>query len=334
MDYSKGFSASYYAFIVDPKTWRDRERIRITGGSANRTDEGLRDSADIETANYRQEKEQYIRVYLDAEQSGSASHDPLFTGLACSPERNIDGVIETNNLECYSVLKAADDMLLTRGYYAPAGVDGSRIIRDLLSVIPAPVSTTGTAPQLRTHIVSEDGETRLTMTDKVLDAIGWRLSIDGYGRIILGPYPTTPDAVFDPLNNDILEPSIKINHDWYKAPNVYRAISGEETAVARDDSPDSPLSTVSRGREIWKEDSNVNLNTGESLAEYAQRKLLEAQQVALTAEYTRRFEPRVLVGSIVELHYPKQGLDGLFRVTSQKLELGYGTRTTEEVVRI
>ena len=38
-----------------------------------------------------------------------------------------------------------------------------------------------------------------------------------------------------------------------------------------------------------------------------------------------------MVGDMVRLHYPAQGLDGLFRVKSQNIELGYNARTTEEV---
>lgn len=331
MNYSEGFSASYYACIVDPITWRDGERIEITGGSINRSGTGLRDSADIDTARYRLEREQYIRIYLDARQGGSSSHEPLFTGLACSPESDIDGVLEANALQCYSVLKAADDMLLPIGYFAPQGVEGTRIIQDLLSVIPAPVTAENGSPSLRSHIVAEDGETRLTMADRVLDAIGWRMTIRGNGEINLSPYSTSEDAVFDPQYNDVLEPSIKVEYDWYEAPNVYRAILDDVAAVARDDSPDSSLSTINRGREIWAEDTSADLNTGESIAEFAERKLRELQQVAFTAEYSRRYDPNVYVGCVVRLNYPQQRLNGLFRVTSQKIELGHGARTSEEV---
>lgn len=334
MDYSKGFSAEYYAHVVDPITWRDRERIDITGGTIDRSSGGLRNSADIDTVDYRQERELYIRVYLDARQGGSNSHDPLFTGLACSPEQDLNGVLEQNKLECYSVLKAAEDMLLPPGYYTPIGIPGTQIISELLSPIPAPVVIEGTSPELRSYIVAEDGENRLSMSEKVLDAIGWRMTIDGYGRIIVSAYPTEPAAVFDPIDNDVIEPSIKIKYDWYRTPNVFRAIDGGASAVARDDSPDSENSTVSRGREIWAEDSDSNLNTGESLAEYAERRLHELQQVAYTASYDRRFDPGVFVDSVVRLNYPRQRLSGLFRVTSQKIELGYGARTSEEVERI
>ena len=43
MDWSKGYSASYYAARVDPVTWRDVERFEITGGSIKRGVDALRE---------------------------------------------------------------------------------------------------------------------------------------------------------------------------------------------------------------------------------------------------------------------------------------------------
>ena len=138
-------------------------------------------------------------------------------------------------------------------------------------------------------------------------------------------------ARFDPIEQDVIEPTISVKYDWYSCPNVFRAVHEDLSAVARDDSPDSPLSTVSRGREVWAEEMSCDFNTGESISEYAVRRLRELQHTKLTAEYDRRFHPDVLVGDLIRLHYPAQGLDGLFRVNSQSIELGYNTKTTEEV---
>ena len=331
MDWNNGYSASYYAYFLDPGSFRETTRLEITGGSITRTDEGLRDSADIDCVSYEMGRERYIRIYLDASQAGAAYHVPLFTGLATSPSRDIDGFYETNSLSCYSVLKAADDILLQRGYYVPAGSKGDVVIKELLSVIPAPVTTEGVAPTLQTSIIAEDGETRRSMTDKVLAAINWRMRIKGDGTVELSEKPKEAVAKFDPIEQDVLEPSIKVEYDWYACPNVLRAIQDDLSAVARDDSPESSLSTVSRGREVWAEETSCELSSGESISEYAVRRLKELQQVQLTASYDRRFHPDVLVGDLIQLHFPAQGLDGVFRVTSQKIELSHGARTSEEI---
>ena len=330
MNWEKGFTASYYVYLIDAKTWRETELLQITDGSISRTDSGLRDSADITCVRYN-DRERYIRIYLDVQQNGASEHVPIFTGLTSAPSRDIDGVLETNSVECYSVLKPAEDVLLQRGYYVPAEADGGIIIQDLLSVTPAPVEVIGEAPALQTSVIAEDGENHLTMVDKVLTAINWRMRILGNGTIQILPQAEETLRTFDPLNADVLEPTLTITRDWYNCPNVLRAVSNDLVAVVRDDSEDSPLSTVNRGREVWKEETNVALNSGESIAEYAMRRLSELQLVETTASYTRRYDPDVLVSDRVRLNYPRQGLNGVYEITSQKITLGYGCTTDEEV---
>ena len=158
MDWIKGFSASYYASEVDPRTWKDADRFEITGGSVSRTDDGLRNSADIECVRYDKNREIYVRIWLDAKQDSNGAHEALFTGLACAPDRDINGNLSTNRVQCYSVLQPCEDILLPRGWYAPAGTNAEIILRDLLSVTPAPVEVDGETPSLLSHIVAEEGE--------------------------------------------------------------------------------------------------------------------------------------------------------------------------------
>lgn len=331
MDWSKGYTSEFYAYIIDPGTWRETTRLQITGGSVNKGIEGLRESADIDIPKYDPGVEKWLRVYMDVRQGGSSAHVPIFTGLATSPEHEWTGNIKEGSLECYSVLKPADDILLERGYYTPAGANGARIISDLLQACPAPIEINGTSPSMQDALIAEDGETALSMAEKILAAINWRIRIHGDGTIELAPEDRDPRVRFSPLDNDVIEPSIKTTRDLYGCPNVLRVISGDLTAIARDDSPDSPLSTVVRGREVWAEESDVALSTGESVSEYATRRLKELQQVATTATYTRRFDPNVTAGDRIRLNYPEQGLQGIFRTTSQKIELGYCADTEEEV---
>lgn len=334
VDWSQGFSSRYYISILDRATWRDIRRIEITGGTIKREDSELRESADIDCVNYSETTEQLIRVWLDARQDGASSHIPLFTGIATSPGKDIDGHLVTNTLECYSVLKIAQDMLLPRGWYAPKGIDGVTLIKELLGVIPGIKITNAENPRgLDSAIIAEEGENRLSMTDKILSAMhGWRLKLDGYGNIYLGPYSYEASAMFDALNNDVLEPTLTVNRDWYDCPNVYRAVLDDSYAVARDDDENSPLSTISRGREVWYEDSSVYLEENQTLAQYAKDMLEEAQRFSTTVSYDRRFDPNVNVSDFVRLNYSAQDLRGLYLVTSQTITLGYNARTAEEVI--
>ena len=164
--------------------------------------------------------------------------------------------------------------------------------------------------------------------------MNWRMKLDGYGNIHIGPYSDEAVATFDALNNDVIEPSLSITHDWYDIPNVYRAVLDDSYAVARDDDPNSPLSTVSRGREIWFEDSSVYLQERETLAEYAERMLKSEQKASTTLSYDRRFDPSVYISDVVRIGYAVQGISGLYLVTSQSITLGYNAKTSEEVIKI
>ena len=122
-------------------------------------------------------------------------------------------------------------------------------------------------------------------------------------------------------------------YDWYACPNVFRAVVDEVSAVARDDSPDSPLSTVSRGREIWMEDTSCDLAEGESIADYSVRRLKEEQRVVTSISYDRRYNPDIRPSDLVNMNYPEQKIVGTYRVESHSVELTHGARTSEEAVK-
>ena len=328
MDWNRGLEARYYATVIDKDTWRDLDRFEITGGQISRSLGELIESADVETVNYTQ-GEQWIRVWMDARQNGASEHIPMFTGLATSPADNYNGDLMTNTLECYSVLKPCQDVLLPRGWYAPQD-SGKNVIEDLLSVTPAPVEITDDMPRLKKAIIAEQGESNLSMVNKILLAINWRIRITGNGIIEVCPQADTPSAEFG-NDNDTIEPVFSKSYDWYGCPNVFRATMGDDSAVAIDDSEGSILSTVNRGREIWAEDTSVNLGENETLYEYALRRLKDEQMVAQTLSYDRRYDPDVTVTDLVRLKYKQ--MMGLYYVTSQRIEIGYGAKTTEEVVR-
>lgn len=337
MDWKSGYSARYYITFVDPQSWKDGEIVDITDGSIQRSLDNLRESASITCRNYDETSEKIIRVWLDTNQEGSVSHTPLFTGYATTPSRSINGNKETKTLDCYSVLKPADDIFLDRGWYAAAKVDGTYIIKSLLSVIGTPIDISEEEDKnriLKQAIIAEEGETRLTMTEKILTAIGWRLKLNGLGEISIVPYLNEPIAYFDSIENDVIEPSLSVTYDWYACPNVFRAVDGSDFYVHKDENPNSIFSTVGRGREVWAEETSCVLNDGETLKGYAIRRLGELQRVSTTISYDRRYNPDIYPTDVVNLSYPKQEISGNYMVSSQTINLGFNAKTSEEVIRI
>ena len=338
MNWNSGYSALYELKTVDPVSWLDTGSLDFTAGKINRTDSDLIESADLTMT--ERIREGWIRVYLKARQTGSGARVPVFTGLAMTPQRDLDGRRESFQTECYSVLKPAEDTLTPRGYYVPAGAPGPQLVAELLSVGPAPVEYDEGGPDLLEPIVTEDSDTNLSTAWKVLDAIGWRIRISGLGVIRICPAATEPSARYDTDENDAIEPKVTDSDDWYDCPNCMRVVSGDKYVEVRDEDPDSMLSIDARKAdrggtgEIWQQDSASAIGSNESLAEYAFRKLQEAQSHAREIKYYRRYNPNLTIGDIVTLHYPGVGLDGNFRILNQTLTLGHAVRTDEKVVSV
>lgn len=337
MNWNKGFTARYYATLIDKRTWRDTTRFEITGGSVKITDTNLRESADIQCKEFDQNEEHWVRVFLDARQEGDGMVVPLFTGIASLPDTSFNGRKESARLQCYSVLKPADDILLPLGWYIQKGANGARAVRELLQEItPAPIEVIDeeNSPRLSKTLVAESGETHLSMVDYILSTIGWVLTINGYGMITVKAPVTSYSTEFSDLGNDVIELNVTIENNWYDCPNVFRATNGNVMAIAKDEDPESRFSIQSRGREIWMEDTSASLNEGETIGQYAKRRLQEEQVITYKLTYDRRFDPSLRVEDRIWINYPQQGIDGLFQITNQSIELSYGARVSEEVVGV
>ena len=330
MDFTKSYKAAFYAAFLDPVTWNEQGRFEIVSGSVSRTDSGQRATAELTVREYDEPIDRWMRIYMDCDQNGSRAHEALFTGIVSTPGSEHNGAIENVKLQAYSPLKAAEDIKLQLGWYVPAGRNGAAVIRDLLKKQPAPVEVVGTAPVLSEAIVAEQNENCLSMAEKVLSSINWIMQVAGDGTIILKK--ASAESVLDMgPQQDIVETTFSKGRDWFSCPNVVFATTGTASYEARDDDPESELSTVSRGREVQVFEENVTLSDNETIRKYAERRLTELQARTETASYTRRYMPDVLVGDNVRLDYGS--LSGLFTVESQTITLGTAARTQEAVKR-
>lgn len=331
INYGNGISATYYAARVNPQTWADAGEISIISGSiTKKAGSDLVQSADI-TVSEDIGTEAWIRVYMIAEQGGAKERVPLFTGIVSSPSRNIKGAKETRKLDCYSVLKVAADILLPIGWFAPARTNGGELIRILLADLPCPVEVDEGAPNIISSFVAGNNDSKLSVAQEIAEAINWQIKVRGDGSVRICPKPLTISGTFDNIENDIIETSVTDNRDIFSVPNVLRVTLGGSAATARDDDPDSIYSTVNRGREIWSQE-DAKLAAGESLGEFAVRRLKELQNPSRKLDYTRRFQPDVDVNDLVSIVYPKQNIGDVFRVQSQTITLSHGAKVKEEVI--
>ena len=331
INFNNGISATYYATKVDPKTWADTEEIPIISGTITKSaNSNLVASADLST-NEDIGAEEWLRVYLIAEQGGTKERVPLFTGIASSPSRNINGNSETRKLDCYSVLKVAADILLPIGWFAPARTNGGELIRILLSDIPCPIELDEGSPNIISSFVAGNNDSKLSVAQEIAKAINWQIKVNGDGSIRICPKPLAISGTFDNIENDIIEVSVTDNRDIFSVPNVLRVTLDGSASTARDEDPDSVFSIINRGREIWEQE-DAKLAAGESLGEYAVRRLKELQNPSRKLSYTRRFQPDIDVNDLVSIVYPKQNIGDVFRVQSQTITLSHGAKIKEDAI--
>ena len=301
--------------------------VDITSGSVTKTNDSLKEAADIELT--EDLGEAWIRVWVDARQNEGGGREAIFTGLLQCPETKWEGSRKSYAAECYSVLKAADDVKLQRGWYVLSGQNGAEQAARLLSIGMAPVTFEENGPSLKDSIIAEDNETHLSMAEKIVNAIGWRIRISGDGRIQICPEEGEERIVLDPQINDIVEPEITDIKDLYSCPNVLQVICGEQTYTAIDED-----AVAQRGRQIWATETISTLSDGESISDYTWRRLRELQSPARTVKYKRRFVPDIVAGDAVRLNFPQQGIDGIYRIDRQQITLGYNAQISESAIEV
>ncbi len=128
----------------------------------------------------------------------------------------------TLKLKGYSVLKPADEVTLTNGTYAAAGIDGAAKVRELLSAVPGRVTSTVTGV-LASNVVFDDDSTSLQAAWNVLDAMGWRLRLTGDGQVIIEPLPSTASLVIDNWHEHGIQPGLTLGD----SPSYTRELDGD-----------------------------------------------------------------------------------------------------------
>lgn len=333
MNYDKGYTAAFYAVFIDPDTWTDTERFELLSGSISRSEDGLRQNATLNVRDYDEPIDRYIRIYMEAEQSGDRALVPLFTGIATTPgDEHSDAQVEIH-LEAYSPLKDVEDSEKLRiGYYVPAGANGADAIKKLLRYCKAPVEVIGDAPSLSEAIIAEQNETGVTMIERILETINWQMQIRGDGTIVLSDRNARePVILMAPDEHDIIETSYSHTKDGFECPNVVTCTSSTGEWTETDEDPESELSTVSRGRTIVHLEENVSLADNENLVAYTIRTLKELQARSESYSYSRAYYPGVNVGDLVQFDYP--GIEGVYEVESQSVELTHCSKVSENVKR-
>lgn len=341
IDWTKSMQQTYEFYKVSPTTWRDSERINtITSCSITRdsTNETLAHASFECTEDL---EECYIRVYLIATQDRQTEKVPLGTFMIQTPEVSFDGRNHSISVDAYSPLMELKESLPPIGYTI---LKGTKIMetagRLCWENMRAPVVFAEDSKTLDTNFVSNLDDTWLIfVSDLVLNA-KMNIDLDELGRVLFVPQQETSSLVpvytYDDGNSSILYPDISDERDLYGIPNVVEVVYSTETSFitseAINDDPDSPISTVNRGRRIVYRETDPSfpgIPRQAEIDEYATRLLEEASTLEHTLTYTHGYCP-VRIGDCVRLNYERSGIFNVkAKVVSQTIKCESGCSVEE-----
>lgn len=343
-DWTASMQQTFEYYIVDPGTWKDKEKIEDVKSSTISRDleaETL-GSATIDVT--QSLGECYIRIYLITIQNGIREKHPLGTFLVQTPGYSFDGRVQNISIDAYTPLLELKESPPPLGYSI---LEGANIMENACSLtedyVRAPVVYVENTTPLYDDFVANTNDTWLTFLTDLIANVKYRYDIDEMGRILFAPNQDTaslqPVWTYDDGNSSILYPEISMDHDLYGIPNVVEVVYstgvGYMYAEAVNDDPNSSISTVNRGRRIVHRITNPDMGaypTDVQLKQYAEQTLRDLSTLEYTISYTHGYCP-VRIGDCVLLNYSRAGMKYVkAKVISQSIKCEAGCPVTEKAV--
>ena len=335
MDFTQSYEVEWRLVKVNKDTWADGSPVgTVSSVSIERSadeDVPLLESASLEVQIPLGEEwdDGWYRFEGLFTQDGERERIAMGTFLVEAASDSVDFGTQSSTMDGWSVLKPAADVYMAVGDYVPKGVDGAAYAANLLSqTTPAPVSVSG-GFTLDDPIVYGKDSSVLKVVWDLLDAGGFCIRISGEGEVAISQKPQ--GGAWEAYDTKAaLFPGVERELDLTAIPNVYRAYSETTWAEAVNDSPDSRVSTVTRGRRVEMVDTSPTRVNGETLASYCARRLEEESTLFKSFTYTRELDPDSRPFDMARESLPEVGMEGDMRIVSQSLECGPSVKVTQK----
>ena len=331
IDWSESMEQSFEYYEVDPNTWKDIRKIENVKSCSIDRDESSDTLGSASISIVDTLGETYIRAYLLIRQNGNNFRVTLGTFLVQTPSSDFDGKNRNVTMDCYTPLLELKENPPPLGYTL---MKGENIMERAYEICRencrAPVVETKLEKVLEANFVSNTDDTWLVFLQDLLAQAKYKFYLDEEGKILFAPIQKLeqlkPVWTFNDDNSSILYPDINLEHDLYGIPNVVEVVcsTGTEMYTARvvNDDPNSPTSTVNRGREILYRETSPNIQgipSTEQIDEYAESLLEKLSSVEYQVSYKHGYCP-VRVGDCVRLNYERADLKDIkAKVISQSI---------------
>ena len=365
IDWSKSMQQTFEYYTVDPKNWRDVERIETVKSSNCNHDmtSETRGSSTITTTELIPEN--YIRTYMICRQGGYEKRICLGTYLYMTSQDNYNGVCHNYSMTGYTPLVELKEKLAPIGYFVYGRIRGLENAPNVSAAITSIIENNTRCKLLNgvvidepllNNFVAQPSDNWLRIVNNLLTASEknkYMITVDEWGKICLRNAPTAdamqPKFIYTDDNSSILLPDLDMSDDLFEIPNVIELIFVGNSAytavraIARNDDEASIVSTVNRKREIWRRYSINNISipadveaTPEAIEEYvtaqAETLLEKLSTVQKTITYSHGYCD-VKVGDCVLINYEKAGFTNVKAiVTSQKIKCEPGCQVDETAV--
>ena len=343
-DWLSSMQQTFEYYTVDPGTWKDMKKLDTIKSCSISRDSSASTLGSASISIVESVGECYIRVYLVTIQNGVRERHPLGTFLVQTPSSSFNGKIRDVTMDAYTPLLELKEKQPPIGY----SIFKDENIMDKVYALTrenlrAPVVEPKNDTNLYSDFVAETNDTWLSFITDLMANAKYSFDIDEMGRILFAPNQDTaslqPVWTYTDDNSSILLPDMSMDHDMYGIPNVVEVIhsSGSEYHYSRvvNDDPNSPISTVNRGREIIHRVVDPDLigdPTDRQIDEYATQLLRELSTLEYTISYSHGYCP-VRVGDCVRINYSRAGLTNIkAKVISQSIECKPGCPVSETAV--
>lgn len=355
VDWTSSMQQYFEYYVVDPGTWQDAKKLDCVKSCTITRDA---ETETLGSATFDVTEllgECYVRVYLVTIQNGVTERHPLGTFLIQTPNTDFDGKVRSISVDAYTPLIELKENEPPIGYFTPkynvkdypySILDSAYLaVKDnaRAPVVKLPIAA-ALNNILQKEFVAESGESWLKYLKALIANANHEFSLDETSRILFTPVQElealSPIWTFDDGNSSILYPDISIKHDIFGIPNVvevtHSTIFGTCTVTKKNDDPSSPVSTVSRGRELTYRVTNPSgLSEYASDYEvdlYAENLLKSSSTLQCSVTYTHGYCP-VRLGDCVRLDYTRANLvNTKAKVISQTIKCIPGCQVQEKAV--
>lgn len=343
-DWTKSMQQTFEYYIVDPTSWKDSEKLdNILSSTITRDSEvDTLGSATIDITNMISEC--YIRIYLVTIQNGIRERFPLGTYLVQSPSSSYNGKIKKVTMDAYTPLLELKENPPPVGYT----IFRNENIMNMAYMLTrentrAPVVKGSSSMKLNYDFTANTDDTWFSYIKDLAANANHCLDLDEMSRILFSPKQDTeslqPVWTYNDDNSSILYQDVDMDHDLYGIPNAVEVIYSNGSTYFHEkvinNDPNSPTSTVNRGREILYRETDpklVGTPSNEQVKVYTTNLLKEMSTIEYSVTYSHGYCP-VRLGDCIRLNYSRAGLNNIkAKVVSQTITCKSGCKVKEKAV--